>query len=318
MYRQRHRPLRRLLATPLLPALLAAAVSSPATAQKPAKPVAKLQAKAQLATVAPLATRQVALERVFELDATFGDREVLEITLGRPGPIRVEAAWRGTAPGLALILNGPGQVGYYARKDGASPLAIDFEVTEELFRKGREWTVSIVNFSRRGRAVGRVEMRYPTATLPLARLAPDLRRIREQAIAQPSPGGGPPSGEGGDAGGQEERSILPDGRVQIRHPDGRVVIYEPDCGWTTIFPDGTSSRTVCAQVQTADLPDLPEDPAVQSFLETHRDHLLEQISRLVDHRQEEVDLYLDYESASASGLYEQIRLRTRLIDRLLP
>ena len=38
---------------------------------------------------------------------------------------------------LALILNGPGQRGYFARKDGASPLSLEFVVTERAARKGQ-------------------------------------------------------------------------------------------------------------------------------------------------------------------------------------
>ena len=246
------------------------------------------------------------VQRVFQLSEVFGDRETFDITLVRPGVVRVSANWRGSTQRLALILNGPGQTGYYARRDGPSALRIEFNVTEDLLRRGRNWTVSVVNFSRRGSSVGRIVVDYPSLTMPLARLSPALKRIGTAARAEPPV---PP--------GAPERSILADGRVQVRYPDGRVVIYEAGCGYTTIYPDGTTSSALCNQVQPASLPALPSDPNLRSFLDTHCDHLLQQISQLVDHRQNEVDLYLGYESENAHGLFEQIQMRMRLIDKLL-
>jgi hypothetical protein len=147
---------------------------------------------------------------------------------------------------------------------------------------------------------------YPALMRPLTSLSPSLRRIAEAATTEgPAPGVEP------------QRSILPDGRVQIRYPDGTVKILEPGCGYTIILPDGSTSSAMCNQVQPASMPVLPEDPALRSFLEGHRDHLLEQISTLVDNRQDEIGLYLAYEANNTGGLLEQIQMRTRLIDNLL-
>jgi hypothetical protein len=33
---------------------------------------------------------------------------------------------------MALIINGPGQVGYYARNDGGSPLLVSYAVTPAI------------------------------------------------------------------------------------------------------------------------------------------------------------------------------------------
>jgi hypothetical protein len=281
----------------VLPVLQAA----PAIADQIAKPqVSVLQPKR------PTLVRRPMLERVFELTSYFGDRDVVEITLGGPGTVTIEATWQGSAERLAVILNGPGQTGYYARQDGSSPLSIRFDVTSELFKRGAIWTVSIVNFSRSGRAVGRLVVDYPISAPANAALSPALRRLRDAAIATPqAPVGGP------------ERSILSDGRVQVRYPDGRVVIYSADCGSTTILPDGMVTQALCSQVQPATLPALPSDPALRIFLESHRDRLLQHISQLVDHRQSEIDLYLAHEMQNAEGLLGQIQMRTRLIDNLL-
>lgn len=271
---------------------------------RPAAPTAPLRPLAVQEAILP--GGQSRLERVFELHSAFGDRDVLEITLGRAGVVRIQVSWRGSTETLAVILNGPGQTNTYARQDGRSPLTVEFEVTDDLLRLGRQWRVSVVNFSRQGRAVGRIVADVPTAVIPITRLAPVLRRIGEAATSTPPPASEP------------ERSILENGQVQVRYPDGRVVIYNATCGSTTILPNGDAFSTQCNQVQPASLPALPSDPELRGFLEAHRDHLLDHISQLVEHRQADIDLYLAYESAEADGLFGQIQMRSRLIDRLLP
>ena len=77
------------------------------------------------------------------------DRQVFRFTLDAPGTLRIRATWS-DASRLALILNGPGQAGYYARQDGTSPLSIDFDVTEALLERGTQWQVSVVNFQASG------------------------------------------------------------------------------------------------------------------------------------------------------------------------
>jgi hypothetical protein len=61
----------------------------------------------------------------------------------RTGTITAKLTWTPSAESLALILNGPGQIGYYARQDGRPPLRIDFEVTDELLARGNDWQISV-------------------------------------------------------------------------------------------------------------------------------------------------------------------------------
>jgi peroxiredoxin len=62
------------------------------------------------------------------------------------GKIRGTLKWTSPNHQLALILNGPGQVGYFARKDGASPLTVEFDVTREHILKGKDWSINVVSF----------------------------------------------------------------------------------------------------------------------------------------------------------------------------
>lgn len=103
----------------------------------------------------------------FSVNSSFGDRDVFTFEVTTVGTIRVEAHWSSLVaapPPLALILNGPGQVGYYQRVDGPSPLVVTQQVTPDILSRGTQWTASIVNFSRSGQASGTLRIDYPVLT----------------------------------------------------------------------------------------------------------------------------------------------------------
>lgn len=85
-----------------------------------------------------------------------------------PGKINATATWSGTAINLALILNGPGQVGYYARRDGPSPLTLEFEITRDLLAAGENWSLRIVNFQKGKSATGKISITLPEASYLLS------------------------------------------------------------------------------------------------------------------------------------------------------
>ena len=96
-----------------------------------------------------------------KIKVSTNDRDVFEFSVGNIGKISAEVRWDGTAEKLTLILNGPGQVGYYAREDGSSPLYLTYDVSEEDMKKGTEWRISVVNFYR-GDADGFTKITYPS------------------------------------------------------------------------------------------------------------------------------------------------------------
>lgn len=97
-----------------------------------------------------------------------GSRQIYHLRLTGPAEIRARAQWTGTQSALALIINGPGQVNFYAREDGTSPLEVVYTVTESDFQSGDHWRVTIASFGE-GQADGTVELRYPSgsSTTPL-------------------------------------------------------------------------------------------------------------------------------------------------------
>ena len=107
----------------------------------------------------------IQLKLKFSVSSTFGDRDVFYSTVDSVGIISAEATWTGGASNLALILNGPGQVGYFSREDGPSPLSLSYTVTSADLSKGTDWTISIVNFGE-GSAAGTVRIKYPIKTQP--------------------------------------------------------------------------------------------------------------------------------------------------------
>lgn len=89
----------------------------------------------------------------------FGDRNTFEFKVVKPGPIKIKASWQG--PELALILNGPGQINCYSRIDGPEPLSLTYDVTQQILNRGNQWQVSVVNFSKKGIATGKIAIEYP-------------------------------------------------------------------------------------------------------------------------------------------------------------
>jgi len=107
------------------------------------------------------ATQSQPPSRGFALKGTA--RETVEITVTTPGRIEANAVWTGSAGRLALILNGPGRVGYYARQDGPSPLTLSFDITAALLAKGATWRVSVANNQPNATANGTLRIVLPKA-----------------------------------------------------------------------------------------------------------------------------------------------------------
>jgi hypothetical protein len=82
------------------------------------------------------------------------------LVLNRPGLIEAEASWTGSPSSLALIVNGPGKVGAYAREDGNSPLSVSYEVSESDFGYGDTWRVSLISFTE-ANIEGSISLTYP-------------------------------------------------------------------------------------------------------------------------------------------------------------
>jgi len=107
-----------------------------------------------------VAAEQVVREIPFRLSSDFGDRKTSSFAVTAPGNIVLRVDWRGAA-NLALVLNGPGQTGYYVRKDGKSPLRAVYTVIRQDIQKRGHWTASIINFSRTNSASGSLRIEYP-------------------------------------------------------------------------------------------------------------------------------------------------------------
>ena len=95
-----------------------------------------------------------------EFNIRGGNREIFEFELTNTGIIEAKAEWSGTSQKLALILNGPGRVQYYARKDGKSPQSLRYKVSGDILSKGKTWKLSVVNFEANTGAQGRVQIDY--------------------------------------------------------------------------------------------------------------------------------------------------------------
>lgn len=236
-------------------------------------------------------------------------RHSLVLPVDQPGRIRVQAIWTGPAQRLALILNAPGQVNTLARRDGSSPLTLEFTVTEAHLRQRGEWRVSIVVLEDPAGASGWILAEHPSRPqLVDVRPNPPLQPALNQPAAQPSTSPASPS-----------LTITPEGTIERQFPDGSLKRYQIEqCGWETISPDGKVSRVMCVEVLRTQLADLPSgllgDQHLSSWLDELSPHLLEAVDAIVGD-EAAVQNYLTFEGQRP--LAEQVDLRLRLLNRLL-
>jgi hypothetical protein len=87
--------------------------------------------------------------------------DVSVVVLRGPGAISAQSVWTGSPNNLALIINGPGQVNFYAREDGGSPLSVNYNVTPADFAAGSNWLVRLVSFSPNTNTDGLINITYP-------------------------------------------------------------------------------------------------------------------------------------------------------------
>lgn len=98
------------------------------------------------------------IEKAFRLE-NFA-KETIELTVEQPGTITATAEWEPKKAELGLILFGPGQMNYYRRSDGKSPLELTYTVSEVDTAEGAAWRLKLVNQS--GETVeGMLRVSYP-------------------------------------------------------------------------------------------------------------------------------------------------------------
>ncbi len=112
-------------------------------------------------TMTPVQAKGATLSREFSFSGA--DKLVVDLKIAGPGRIRARAVWTGTATSLALILNGPGMTQAYARRDGPSPLSLEFDITDELAVRGSDWRISAVGFQAGATARGTLTVELPAA-----------------------------------------------------------------------------------------------------------------------------------------------------------
>jgi hypothetical protein len=111
-----------------------------------------------------------------------------------------------------------------------------------------------------------------------------------------------------------ERSILPNGHIQLIYPDGTIIEKYPG-GFTKITPDGRRMTASFLSAQPPDLPPAP-DQTEEPWLTWHNEYLLNFIKLLVGNDEESIQMYLDSE-AGMSNVYEKMSKRTTTINYLL-
>lgn len=253
----------------------------------------------------------------FRLDSNFGDKTTYEFEIKTPGVITIDANWSGSADKLSLILNGPGQVGYYSRTDGKSPLKINFNVTLQTIQKGTTWKISIVNFSKKGIAKGSLSLSYPIKQEP--------RNLEGLTIVdRPQAAAATEASENGKVSDTIkpsdediiQRRILEDGTVELTYPDGTVkqIFYG---GYKVAYPNGMNKSVGFMEIPPPKPPALPQDERIIDYLNWQTNSLLDLIKNLLGQDEESISNFLNHETEIASNIYEKMYIRTSYLEWLL-
>lgn len=157
------------------------------------------------------------ISREFSLSGS--DKLAVDLAVAGPGKVRAKAVWTGTASSLALILNGPGMTQAYARRDGASPLALEFDLTAELLSKGSGWKISVASFQAGATASGTL-----TVELPAAQAQAAGERAQAQTGAAP-----------------ERTAVRPEAKVAVQEDRPIRTGLKGSSGLRKIEPAGTDA-----------------------------------------------------------------------------
>lgn len=135
--------------------------------------------------VIPLNQKTVSQTLTFSI--TGAGEAAFSLTIGAAGKIKATASWTGTSGSLALILNGPGQTQYYARRDGGSPLTLEFDITQELLQKGSSWKLSLVSFQSGVTAAGKIEFQLPAGSSIVQQSGQPAAAVQGKAVSTATP-----------------------------------------------------------------------------------------------------------------------------------
>jgi hypothetical protein len=99
--------------------------------------------------------------------ARSGDQAIFPVNITKAGRVEVKVTWQGAAR-LSAFLYGPSlskqgvTQGSLARKDGASPLTLSYDVRSTDLIRGGKWSVGLINAGKAGGAVtgGQLSITY--------------------------------------------------------------------------------------------------------------------------------------------------------------
>jgi len=100
--------------------------------------------------------------------ARYGDQAILAAAISKAGRVQVAVTWKGAAR-LSAVLYGPSvsktsvTQSSLARKDGASPLTVTYDVRSTNLIRGGKWSVGLSNAGKAGGSItsGEVRITYP-------------------------------------------------------------------------------------------------------------------------------------------------------------
>jgi len=88
-------------------------------------------------------------------------RAIALVLVSGPGELQGIATWVGSPASTSMIINGPGQSGYYDREDGSSPLKVDYTIKPADYSAGALWSISWASFTAPSGLSGKIDLQIP-------------------------------------------------------------------------------------------------------------------------------------------------------------
>lgn len=235
------------------------------------------------------------------------------------GMFTAKIEWEGSAQKLSLTLNGPGQVEYYVRRNGSSPLYLQFKFTKEQVTTGGDWKLSIVNFETDKTASGGISLYWPLKSQLSAPPSKDtIGMLYGTFLALDR-----------STWGKGSKRFLPDGTYQITYPTGYYIKKTPKgklifyhAGERKIYDVYKISPVIAvpkADPPASTLAGASSEWAIQMnkwIDDINNNTLWNEIKMLLDNNQEMITKFTEQEKEKTKTRYQRLVFRIKSIDEL--
>jgi hypothetical protein len=159
--------------------------------------------------------------------------EIVNFVVNAAGKLEIKAEWTGNAKTLILILYKPGYI-QAVRKEGRSPIIVEFNATADMISQNNTWRVSLANFTSKTSATGSISIFQEGVSKPQSpTLINDVTKIKDyQLMEKPEK----------DLNAMDSETEVVEHKPEQDEQEGQIEIEDDLAGKTTSETDLELSR----------------------------------------------------------------------------